>query len=109
MRSVLRITAVLAVGALAVSACSSGSSSGSSGASSGSGGAGASNITIAMVTHGDGGSFWSVAKKGAQDAAKAEGVTLDYQESNNDPAKQAQLIEAVDLWRRGELPGHRHR
>jgi simple sugar transport system substrate-binding protein len=47
-----------------------------------------------MVTHGDGGSFWSVAKKGAQDAAKAQGVTLDYQESNNDPAKQAQLIEA---------------
>jgi simple sugar transport system substrate-binding protein len=36
-----------------------------------------------------------VAKKGAQDGAKAMGVTLDYQESNNDPQKQAQLIDAA--------------
>jgi simple sugar transport system substrate-binding protein len=48
-----------------------------------------------MITHGDSGSFWSVVKKGAEDAAAAEGVTLDYQESNNDPEKQAQLIEAA--------------
>lgn len=93
MRSALRFTAVLAIGALAVVGCSSSKSSGSS-ASGTSGAAADSNITIAMVTHGDGGSFWSVAKKGAEDAAKAQGVTLDYQESNNDPAKQAQLIEA---------------
>jgi simple sugar transport system substrate-binding protein len=49
-------------------------------------------ITIAMVTHGDGGSFWSVAKRGAQQAAKDLGVTLRYSESNNDPKRQAQLI-----------------
>lgn len=48
-----------------------------------------------MITHGDGGSFWSVAKKGAEDAASQLGVKLDYQESNNDPQKQAQLIEAA--------------
>ncbi len=30
-------------------------------------------MTIAMVTHGDGGSFWSVAKKGAEQAAKDHG------------------------------------
>ena len=48
-----------------------------------------------MITHGDGGSFWSVAKKGAEDAAKAMGVTLNYQETNNDPEKQAQLIETA--------------
>jgi simple sugar transport system substrate-binding protein len=53
------------------------------------------DITIAMVTHGDGGSFWSVAKKGAEAAAKDLGVTLKYSESNNDPEKQAQLIEAA--------------
>jgi simple sugar transport system substrate-binding protein len=52
------------------------------------------DITIAMVTHGDGGSFWSVAKKGAEQAAADLGITLDYAESNNDPEKQAQLIEA---------------
>ena len=47
-----------------------------------------------MYTHGDGGGFWSVAKKGAMKAAEDLGVTFDYQASNNDPAKQAQLIEA---------------
>jgi simple sugar transport system substrate-binding protein len=52
-------------------------------------------LTIAMVTHGDGGSFWAVAKKGAQDAAKDMGVTLRYSESNNDPERQAQMIEAA--------------
>jgi simple sugar transport system substrate-binding protein len=52
-------------------------------------------LTIAMVTHGDGGSFWAVAKKGAQDAAKDMGVTLRYTESNNDPQRQAQMIEAA--------------
>src|ERR671911_1136001 len=53
------------------------------------------DLTIAMVTHGDGGSFWAVAKKGAEDAAKAEGVTLKYTESNNDAQAQAQMIEAA--------------
>jgi simple sugar transport system substrate-binding protein len=53
------------------------------------------DVTIAMVTHGDGGSFWSVAKKGADQAAKDMGVTLKYSESNNDPEKQAQMIEAA--------------
>jgi simple sugar transport system substrate-binding protein len=53
------------------------------------------DVTIAMVTHGDGGSFWSVAKKGAEDGAKAMGVELKYSESNNDPEEQAQLIEGA--------------
>jgi simple sugar transport system substrate-binding protein len=53
------------------------------------------DLTIAMVTHGDGGSFWAVAKKGAEDGAKAEGVTLKYSESNNDAQAQAQMIEAA--------------
>jgi simple sugar transport system substrate-binding protein len=52
-------------------------------------------LTIAMVTHGDGGSFWAVAKKGAEDAAKDMGVRLRYTESNNDPEKEAQMIEAA--------------
>jgi simple sugar transport system substrate-binding protein len=53
------------------------------------------DLTIAMVTHGDGGSFWAVAKKGAEDGAKAAGVTLKYTESNNDAQAQAQMIEAA--------------
>jgi simple sugar transport system substrate-binding protein len=53
------------------------------------------DLTIAVITHGDGGSFWSVAKKGAEDAAKDLGVTLRYSESNNDAQQQAQMIEAA--------------
>jgi simple sugar transport system substrate-binding protein len=52
-------------------------------------------ITIAMVTHGDGGSFWTVAKKGALQAGKDLGVTVRYSESNNDPKRQSQLIDAA--------------
>jgi simple sugar transport system substrate-binding protein len=48
-----------------------------------------------MVTHSDEGSFWSVVKKGAEAAAKAEGVQLIWSPSNNDPQKEAQLIDAA--------------
>jgi simple sugar transport system substrate-binding protein len=53
------------------------------------------DLTIAVITHGDGGSFWAVAKKGAEDAAEDLGVTLRYSESNNDAQTQAQMIEAA--------------
>ncbi|MBC7309920.1 MAG: sugar ABC transporter substrate-binding protein [Actinomycetales bacterium] len=90
-----KFAALMAAGALALAACSNGDSSDNGTTDSGDNGAAASDIKIAMVTHGDGGSFWSVAKRGAEDAAEAEGVELDYQESNNDPQQQAQLIEAA--------------
>jgi simple sugar transport system substrate-binding protein len=48
-----------------------------------------------MVTHSDEGSFWSVVKKGAEQAAKDEGVKLIWSPSNNDPQKEAQLISAA--------------
>jgi simple sugar transport system substrate-binding protein len=54
-----------------------------------------SGMTFAMVTHSDEGSFWSVVKKGAQQAAKDEGVKLIWSPSNNDPQKEAQLIDAA--------------
>src|ERR687897_2767835 len=53
------------------------------------------DITIAVITHGEGDSFWAVAKKGAEQAGKDLGVTVKYSESNNDPQEQAQLIEAA--------------
>jgi simple sugar transport system substrate-binding protein len=54
-----------------------------------------SNLTFAMVTHSDEGSFWSVVKKGAQQAAKDMGVKLIWSPANNDPQKEAQLIDAA--------------
>ena len=98
------LLAVLAVTALVVAACGGGSnkSSSSSGSTAASGGGTqsvsqtqGSGLTIAMVTHSDEGSFWSVVKKGAQQAAQDEGVKLIWSPSNNDPQKEAQLIDAA--------------
>jgi len=50
------------------------------------------DITIAVVTHGDGGVFWSVFKKGALQAGKDLGITVNYQESNNSGTKQSDMI-----------------
>jgi simple sugar transport system substrate-binding protein len=87
LASVLAASAALAAGC--GSSNDSGSSSDSPQAASG------KDITIAVVTHGDGGTFWSVAKRGAEQAGKDLGIKVDYQESGNDPQKQAQMIDAA--------------
>jgi simple sugar transport system substrate-binding protein len=51
------------------------------------------DITVAVVTHGDGGIFWSVAQKGAEQAGEDLGITVLYQGANNDAATQSQMIE----------------
>jgi simple sugar transport system substrate-binding protein len=53
------------------------------------------DLTIAVVTHGEGDTFWAVAKKGAEQAGKDMGVTVKYSESANDPQKHAQLIDSA--------------
>jgi simple sugar transport system substrate-binding protein len=83
--------AVAVAAAMVLTACSSGTDSKDNGDGGSSSNA---DIKICMYTHGDGGAFWSVAKKGAEKAADDLGVDLDYQESNNDAEAQAQLIEA---------------
>jgi simple sugar transport system substrate-binding protein len=83
--------AVALAAALVLSACASGTDPDDDGDGGGNNNA---DMKICMYTHGDGGGFWSVAKKGAQKAADDLGVELDYQESDNDPEAQAQLIEA---------------
>jgi simple sugar transport system substrate-binding protein len=94
------LVVVLALGALVAVGCGGGNDNKSS-SDKGSGGTQAVNLTegsgltIAMVTHSDEGSFWSVVKKGAEQAAKDEGVKLIWSPSNNDPQKEAQLIDAA--------------
>jgi simple sugar transport system substrate-binding protein len=53
------------------------------------------DVTIAVITHGSGDSFWAVAKKGAEQAGEDLGVTVRYSESDNNPEEQAQLIETA--------------
>jgi simple sugar transport system substrate-binding protein len=84
--------AIAVATAMVLTACSSGTDDDDNGG--GGGGNESADLKICMYTHGDGGGFWSVAKKGAEKAAKDLGVELDYQESNNDPEAQAQMIEA---------------
>src|SRR5437867_10264749 len=55
----------------------------------------ASKIKVAVVTHGDTGSFWSVFKRGVDQAAKdlkSRGVSVSQQYANNDVAKQVNGI-----------------
>jgi simple sugar transport system substrate-binding protein len=65
-------------------------------AASGSGGSGTYGYKFAVVTHGAAGdTFWDVVKKGAEKAGADMGDTVTYQDSNGDPAKQSQLIDAA--------------
>src|SRR5262245_61903590 len=55
-------------------------------------------IRIAVVTHGDTGQFWSVFKKGVDQAStdlKARGVSTTQVYANNDVAKQVAGINAA--------------
>jgi len=59
------------------------------------GGAGKYGFKIAVVTHGSSGdAFWSIVKNGAEQAGRDMGDTVNYQ-SDGDPQKQAQLIDAA--------------
>jgi simple sugar transport system substrate-binding protein len=53
------------------------------------------DLTFYMITHSDGGVFWSVVQKAAEQAGKDLGVTVKFEGSNNDAQKQAQMIEAA--------------
>src|SRR5438067_12653015 len=62
------------------------------------GAAQASSFKLAVVTHGDTGSFWSVFKKGVDQAAKdlkGRGVSVTQVYANNDVAKQVAGINAA--------------
>ncbi len=82
----MKVAALAAVAALTLSGCSAANTNTDDNA--------ASAVKICVYTHGDGGSFWSVAQKGAEQAGKDLGITVDYQGSTNDAAKQASTIEA---------------
>jgi simple sugar transport system substrate-binding protein len=95
------LVVVLALTALVAAGCGGSSNKSSSGGSSSPSGSQAVNLTqgsgltFAMVTHSDESTFWTVVKKGAQAAAQAEGVKLIWSPANNDPQKEAQLIDAA--------------
>lgn len=99
MNRTVKTTLTLALAtstALTMAACSS--TGGKQTTESAAGGAAkAKTMTVAMVTHAAAGdTFWDLVRKGAEDAAANDGVTLTYT-SDPDGANQANLVkQAVD-------------
>jgi simple sugar transport system substrate-binding protein len=95
MRRWVAIVGVIA--SLAAACTGGGGGGGDSGGTTGGGSDGVSqrDYKISMVIHSDpSGTYWGVVKKGAEDAARDLGISFDIQGSD-DPAKQADLVEAA--------------
>ncbi len=98
-RRSLRALAAVGVASVALAACSSqGGAQGQSGGSSSSGGnTSGSNLTIQMITHEQAGdTFWDKIRAGAEDAAKAHGITLQYSNNENGPEQATLVQNAID-------------
>jgi simple sugar transport system substrate-binding protein len=109
----LRAAVVIAAGALLVAACGGDNKSSSSSTTAGGGGGSASTsaggaatsvnltqggpVNIEVVTHGQASDpFWSVVKKGVDDAAKVTGAKVNYSAPDTfDMVKMSQLIDAA--------------
>ncbi|WP_299952752.1 substrate-binding domain-containing protein [uncultured Modestobacter sp.] len=92
-----RLLALALAAPLLLVGCSTENSGGGEADSGGdSGGTSASgDLDFAVVTHGSAGdAFWDVVQNGAQAAGEDLGVGVDYQ-SDGDPQRQSQLIEAA--------------
>jgi simple sugar transport system substrate-binding protein len=91
-----RLLALALAAPLLLAACTTDSSeSDGNGSGDGGGGGGGGDLTFAVITHGSAGdAFWDVVQNGAKAAGEDLGVSVDYQ-SDGDPQRQAQLIDAA--------------
>ncbi|MGY1752879.1 sugar ABC transporter substrate-binding protein [Blastococcus sp. SYSU D01042] len=91
-----RLLAIALAAPLLLVACTTdgGDDSGGGGGSAEAGG-GDGDLTFTVVTHGSAGdAFWDVVQNGAEAAGEDLGIDVDYQ-SDGDPQRQAQLIDAA--------------
>src|SRR6266516_2048253 len=89
------VLAILAIPVLALAACTDAVNKQPTDNTSAPGGSGKYGYKIAVVTHGGAGdAFWSIVKNGVQKAGKDMGDSVSYQ-SDGDPTKQSQLIDAA--------------
>src|SRR3954453_7385093 len=99
-RRSLHVLAVVAAAGVALAACSSqggAPASSGSGGDSGSGDTSGSNLTFQMITHEQAGdTFWDKIRAGAEDAAKAHGITLQYSNNENGPEQATLVQNAID-------------
>src|SRR3954469_6384127 len=99
-RRSLCVLAVVAAAGVALAACSSqgGAPAQSGGApASGEANTSGSNLTFQMITHEQAGdTFWDKIRAGAQDAAKAHGITLQYSNNEQGPEQATLVQNAID-------------
>src|SRR5919112_6376404 len=87
-----RLLALAVAAPLLLAACSADDGDAGGG---GDGGGNGGDLQFAVVTHGSAGdAFWDVVQNGAEAAGEDLGLTVDYQ-SDGDPQRQAQLIDAA--------------
>ncbi|MCZ2823432.1 MULTISPECIES: sugar ABC transporter substrate-binding protein [unclassified Modestobacter] len=90
-----RLLALALAAPLLMSACSTENSGGGDESGDGGGATASGDLDFAVVTHGSAGdAFWDVVQNGAEAAGEDLGVGVDYQ-SDGDPQRQSQLIEAA--------------
>jgi simple sugar transport system substrate-binding protein len=90
-----RLLAFALAAPLLLASCTTDSNeSGGGGGSEGAGG-GDGDLSFTVITHGSAGdAFWDVVQNGAEAAGEDLGIDVDYQ-SDGDPQRQAQLIDAA--------------
>ncbi len=91
-----RLLAIALAAPLLLAACTTdGGDDSGGGGSADSGGGGNGDLTLSVITHGSAGdAFWDVVQNGAEAAGEDLGIDVDYQ-SDGDPQRQAQLIDAA--------------
>ena len=99
-RRTLRVLAVVAAASAALAACSSQGGAANNAPAAGGGGGGdtsGANLTFQMITHEQAGdTFWDKIRAGAQDAAKAHGITLQYANNEQGPEQATLVQNAID-------------
>ncbi|MGY1825293.1 sugar ABC transporter substrate-binding protein [Blastococcus sp. SYSU DS0541] len=92
-----RLLALAVAAPLLLASCTTdgGGGGGGGGGGEASGGGDGGDLTFSVVTHGSAGdAFWDVVQNGAVAAGEDLGIDVDYQ-SDGDPQRQAQLIDAA--------------
>jgi simple sugar transport system substrate-binding protein len=90
-----RLLALAVAAPLLLAACTTDGGSGDGGGGGGGAAEDGGDLSFAVVTHGSAGdAFWDVVQNGAEAAGEDLGVSVDYQ-SDGDPQRQSQLIDAA--------------
>ena len=90
-----RLLALALAAPLLLASCTTDGGDSDGGDSANAGGGSDGDLSVTVITHGSAGdAFWDVVQNGAEAAGEDLGVDVDYQ-SDGDPQRQAQLIDAA--------------